>query len=79
MQFSTDKSVALVQFILAQLADDFADPLISQGSDVAIFVGLVALAIATVFAIKAFDTKLERTLVSAFGFSVALLTLLWYL
>lgn len=70
---------ALIQIAQFQSADDPTDPLISRGSDAAIYVGLILLAFAFVPVIKGLHTKVEHALVVAFVFSVALLVILWYL
>ncbi|MGB3574051.1 MAG: hypothetical protein WA783_13720 [Phormidesmis sp.] len=62
-----------------QLPEDPTDPLISHGSDLAIYSGLALLALALVFAIKSFNSKLERVLIFAFGLSIMMMIILWYL
>ena len=54
------------------------DPLISRGSDIAIHIGF-SLLLGLIFAIKSLNSKLERVLIFAFGLSVILIVVLWYL
>lgn len=75
---------AWVQKVLAQAAQtqasaDSSDPLISRGSNLAIYAGLVLLIIALGFAVKNLSYRLERVLVFAFALTVIFLAILWYL
>ena len=72
-------ATALIQIAQAQSDDQVSDPLISRGGNIAIYVGLVCLVLVIAFAIKSFNTKVEHTLILAFGISVALIVILWYL
>lgn len=70
---------AIMPVAQTQVPEDPSDPLISHGSDLAIYIGLALLVLAIAFAIKSFSSKLEHVLVFAFGLSIMLVLVLWYL
>lgn len=68
-----------VVFAQAQSSADSSDPLISRGSDLAIYIGLGVLIVAAGFALRSLSPRFERAIVFAFVLAVILVLVLWYL
>ncbi len=76
---SLSVSTALIEIAQTSPPNDPTDPLISRGGDLAIYSGLALLVLAIAFAIKSLSTKIERILIFAFGLTIILIVVLWYL
>ena len=86
-KFSTLAALALlvqsvmVEIVFAQARSpaDSSDPLISRGSDLAIYIGIGVLIVAAGFALRSLSPRFERAIVFAFALAVVLVMVLWYL
>lgn len=72
-------STALIEIAQTTVPEDPTDPLINRGEDKAIYIGIVLLVLAIAFAVKSLSTKVEHILLFAFGLSLLLVLVLWYL